>query len=417
MSDIVYLMVSGQQQGVISAGCGTLASVGNRWQIGHEDEIFAFSLANSITSTGKGSQLHGLRFCKLIDKSTPLFVNAINNNEQLYMEFYFYRINRFGRWEKYYYIQLRGAFLSGIQQQFSENSLDTETITISYEYILCKHLIANTEFSYLVFPENYNRLFIPPPKTPANNGLKTLNSKGIGRLLAAGGIYNGNIDGFRETAEKLGGDAPAGYEQVMNDQTKGTIIALASIASVFGMGRLRLASEVEKLGQVKVRKPLSVPDSIDATTIATTRQNYRAIAAGVEDLSVAQIKTLTQLPKVGSRIIVTKDFGQNDLAALSAATGDEFAMFTTGGRRLIIRGNATGVPIGAVEAEELAAKGWRWSSHVHPDGTLRSSLGDRAILKIFRDHNLNSKSSISDPYGRRFNFSPDGDLISPEWRP
>ncbi|EGT0652707.1 TPA: type VI secretion system tube protein Hcp [Citrobacter freundii] len=417
MSDIVYLMVSGQQQGVISAGCGTLASVGNRWQIGHEDEIFAFSLANSITSTGKGSQLHGLRFCKLIDKSTPLFINAINNNEQLYMEFYFYRINRFGRWEKYYYIQLRGAFLSGIQQQFSENSLDTETITISYEYILCKHLIANTEFSYLAFPENYNRLFIPPPKTPANNGLKTLNSKGIGRLLAAGGIYNGNIDGFRETAEKLGGDAPAGYEQVMNDQTKGTIIALASIASVFGMGRLGLASEVEKLGQVKVRKPLSVPDSIDATTIATTRQNYRAIAAGVENLSVTQTKTLTQLPKVGSRIIVTKDFGQNDLAALSAATGDEFAMFTTGGRRLIIRGNATGVPIGAVEAEELAAKGWRWSSHVHPDGTLRSSLGDRAILKIFRDHNLNSKSSISDPYGRRFNFSPDGDLISPEWRP
>ncbi|CAH3232102.1 Major exported protein [Citrobacter freundii] len=417
MSDIVYLMVSGQQQGVISAGCGTLASVGNRWQIGHEDEIFAFSLTNSITSTGKGSQLHGLRFCKLIDKSTPLFINAINNNEQLYMEFYFYRINRFGRWEKYYYIQLRGAFLSGIQQQFSENSLDTETITISYEYILCKHLIANTEFSYLAFPENYNRLFIPPPKTPANNGLKTLNSKGIGRLLAAGGIYNGNIDGFRETAEKLGGDAPAGYEQVMNDQTKGTIIALASIASVFGMGRLGLASEVEKLGQVKVRKPLSVPDSIDATTIATTRQNYRAIAAGVENLSVTQTKTLTQLPKVGSRIIVTKDFGQNDLAALSAATGDEFAMFTTGGRRLIIRGNATGVPIGAVEAEELAAKGWRWSSHVHPDGTLRSSLGDRAILKIFRDHNLNSKSSISDPYGRRFNFSPDGDLISPEWRP
>nr|MBD0801735.1 hypothetical protein [Citrobacter sp. C6_1]MBD0810589.1 hypothetical protein [Citrobacter sp. C6_2] len=266
-------------------------------------------------------------------------------------------------------------------------------------------------------PENYNRLFIPPPKTPADNGLKTLNSKGVGRLLAAGGIYNGNIEGFRETAEKLGGDAPAGYDQVMNDQTKGTIIALASIASVFGMGRLGLASEVEKLGQVKVRKPLSVPDNIDATTIATTGQNYRAIAAGVEDLSVAQIKTLTQLPKVGSRIIVTKDFGQNDLAALSAATGDEFAMFTTGGRRLIIRGNATGVPIGAVEAEELAAKGWRWSSHVHPDGTLRSSLGDRAILKIFRDHNLNSKSSISDPYGRRFNFSPDGDLISPEWRP
>lgn len=166
MSEIVYLMVSGQQQGAISDGCGTIASVGNRWQIGHEDEIFTFSFTNSITSTGAGSHLHGLRFCKLIDKSTPLFVNAINNNEQLYMEFYFYRINRFGKWEKYYYIQLRGAFISAIQYQFSENNLDTETITINYEYILCKHLIANTEFSYLALPENYNRLFIPLPKPP-----------------------------------------------------------------------------------------------------------------------------------------------------------------------------------------------------------------------------------------------------------
>ncbi|AUT95113.1 type VI secretion system tube protein Hcp [Citrobacter europaeus] len=246
MSDIVYLMVSGQQQGAISDGCGTVASVGNRWQSGHEDEIFAFSLSNSITSTGRGSHFHGLQFCKLIDKSTPLFVNAINNNEQLYMEFYFYRINRFGRWEKYYYIQLRGAFLSAIQHQFSENNLDTETITINYEYIFCKHLIANTEFSYLALPENYNRLFIPPPKTPADNGLKTLNSKGVGRLLAAGGIYNGNIDGFRETAEKLGGDAPAGYEQVMNN--KGLLILGASVAAGLTMGRMKFP-ELEELEQ------------------------------------------------------------------------------------------------------------------------------------------------------------------------
>lgn len=44
MSDIVYLMVSGQQQGAISDGCGTIASVGNRWQIGHEDEILLFAV-------------------------------------------------------------------------------------------------------------------------------------------------------------------------------------------------------------------------------------------------------------------------------------------------------------------------------------------------------------------------------------
>lgn len=191
MSDIIYLNITGEQQGCISSRCGTSASIGNRWQIGHEDEIFAFSLSNSITNTGKGSQLHGLSFCKLIDKSSPLLINAINNNEQLFMEFDFYRINRFGRWEKYYNIQLRGALLSAINHLFTENNLDTETITVSYEYILSRHLIANTEFSYLAFPDNYNRLFIPRPKTKDDNGLKTLNSKAVGRLLAAGGIYNG----------------------------------------------------------------------------------------------------------------------------------------------------------------------------------------------------------------------------------
>jgi len=228
MSDIIYLSITGEQQGHISAGCGSTASIGNRWQKGHEDEIFSFSLASCMTSTGKGIHLQGLRFEKLIDKSSPLLMNAINNNEQLFMEFYFYRINRFGKWDKYYSVQLRGAFLSDISMRVELNSLDMETVTVSYEYILSRHLIANTEFSYLAFPEHYNRLFVPRrPDTRAH--LKTLNSKAVGRLLAAGGVYNGNIEGFRETAEKLGGDAVKGYDQVLNEKTAGTAIAAISI--------------------------------------------------------------------------------------------------------------------------------------------------------------------------------------------
>lgn len=69
MGDIVYLRIIGEKQGDISSGCGTYASVGNRWQVGHEDEIFAFALTNAITSTGKGVNLQGLQFCKLIDKA------------------------------------------------------------------------------------------------------------------------------------------------------------------------------------------------------------------------------------------------------------------------------------------------------------------------------------------------------------
>lgn len=58
---------------------------------------------------------------------------------------------------------------------------------------------------------------------------KKINSKAAGRLLAAGGIYNGNIEGFRQTAEQLGGDAVKGYDGVLNETTSGMMIAAASL--------------------------------------------------------------------------------------------------------------------------------------------------------------------------------------------
>lgn len=79
---------------------------------------------------------------------------------------------------------------------------------------------------------------------------KTINSKAVGRLLAAGGVYNGNIEGFHNTAQQIGGDAPAGYDQIMNDQTKGSIIAAASVATAFGLGRFGSASEISELSKV-----------------------------------------------------------------------------------------------------------------------------------------------------------------------
>jgi type VI secretion system Hcp family effector len=48
MSNIIYLTLEGDIQGKISAGCGSQASVGNRYQLGHEDEIFVFSLTQAV---------------------------------------------------------------------------------------------------------------------------------------------------------------------------------------------------------------------------------------------------------------------------------------------------------------------------------------------------------------------------------
>ncbi|HEY2451388.1 MAG TPA: HNH endonuclease [Scandinavium sp.] len=75
----------------------------------------------------------------------------------------------------------------------------------------------------------------PPPTVkqhysdaPTQAG-KAINSKTAGRLLAAGGIYNGNVEGFRQTAEQLGGDAVKGYDQVLNETTSGMMVAAASL--------------------------------------------------------------------------------------------------------------------------------------------------------------------------------------------
>jgi len=124
---------------------------------------------------------------------------------------------------------------------------------------------------------------------------------------------------------------------------------------------------------------------------------------------------LEQLPEVGARTVVSKAFGQRDLAALTAATGDEFAMFTTGGRRLIIRGVPGSVPVTPEMAEGLAGQGWRWSGHTHPgvDATvLRSSLGDRAVLGAMGQ----GRSAILNSTGQYRLFTPVGDSLQ-GWMP
>jgi len=157
--------MKGERQGEISSGCGTEKSIGNRYQYQHRDEILVYQLASSMTSTAYGMNHPGLRFTKPIDKSTPLLTTAINENEKLQLIFDFYRTNRYGRQEKYYQIELRGASIQGIMHSINPGVLDSENITVNYEYIRSKHLSANTEYSDLILPDNYKQLF-PPNEKP-----------------------------------------------------------------------------------------------------------------------------------------------------------------------------------------------------------------------------------------------------------
>lgn len=119
----------------------------------------------------------------------------------------------------------------------------------------------------------------------------------------------------------------------------------------------------------------------------TGKGNPNAVLMFGVELNNRQKKLLEQLSGFDSKVIVPKkSVKMTDLAALTAYTGDEFAMFTNGNERLIIRGNFRSVNIDVETAKNMAKQGYRWSGHTHPGidfNCLFSSDGDRAILKQF----------------------------------
>lgn len=108
-----------------------------------------------------------------------------------------------------------------------------------------RHAIADRQGRKPAPTQRIHYDYYGPTTAPAG---KTLNSKAVGRLLAAGGVYNSNSEGFHEIAQQLGGDAPAGYDQIMNN--KGLIIAGTSVATGLTMGRLNRLSGIDEISSL-----------------------------------------------------------------------------------------------------------------------------------------------------------------------
>lgn len=119
----------------------------------------------------------------------------------------------------------------------------------------------------------------------------------------------------------------------------------------------------------------------------TGKGNPNAILTFDVELNNRQAQLLAQLPEFDSRVIVPKNsVNMADLSALTAKTGHEFAMFTRGQERLIIRGNSNSVNIDIETARQLAAAGYRWSGHTHPGDSIQSMIasgGDVLVLAQF----------------------------------
>ena len=120
----------------------------------------------------------------------------------------------------------------------------------------------------------------------------------------------------------------------------------------------------------------------------TGKGQPNAILHSGRPLNNRQKKILEKLPEYDSRVTVPKkSVNMKDLAALTAETGDEFALFTKGNERLIIRGDSRTVNIDVEQAKILSEQGYRWSGHTHPGigmMCLSASSGDMEILKCFK---------------------------------
>lgn len=49
MANLIYLTLNGQNRGLISAGCSSLDSIGNKAQLVHLDQIMVFELTHGLS--------------------------------------------------------------------------------------------------------------------------------------------------------------------------------------------------------------------------------------------------------------------------------------------------------------------------------------------------------------------------------
>lgn len=154
MSFVTYLSLEGNKQGLISKGCSTADSIGNRYQLGREDEIQVIGTNGTITFEQNVSN-HPIQILKPIDKSSPLLGLAIRQNEILTAILSFYRTSLQGSLEKFYEIKLTNVSIVDFSFIFphSINNNDLmpyEKLSLRYESISWRHLIAGTE-AYIIF--------------------------------------------------------------------------------------------------------------------------------------------------------------------------------------------------------------------------------------------------------------------------
>lgn len=151
MASYGYMTITGKKQGLISAGCSTKDSIGNKYQPGHVDEIMVLSLHHRLANIGniKHATHFPIQITKNLDKSSPLLSQALTNREEIECSINLYRTSERGTQEKYYSIQIKGGQLADLVIDVPHVVLlnetePTELISLRYSCIIWTHHLAGT---------------------------------------------------------------------------------------------------------------------------------------------------------------------------------------------------------------------------------------------------------------------------------
>ncbi|HIE1619922.1 TPA: Hcp family type VI secretion system effector [Proteus mirabilis] len=148
MSEMIYLTLKGNKQGLISAGCSSYDSIGNKYQDSHRDQILVYSTTYDLARKQNVSHAPFIMI-KADDKSSPLLISAISNNEILDCLFEYHRVDKSGVMIAYKKILLTKASIIRITNEspnsLTENEMQPfEKVSLLYESINCTHNTANT---------------------------------------------------------------------------------------------------------------------------------------------------------------------------------------------------------------------------------------------------------------------------------
>jgi type VI secretion system Hcp family effector len=151
MANHGYMTITGKAQGLISRGCSSQESIGNKCQDGHQDEIMVLSFSHTMSNFGNVTHTthQPIVLTKNIDKSSPLLAQAIAQREVVNCKIDFYRISSTGGQEKFYTIEITDGLIADLTVDMPHSVLQNdvapqERVAIRYRDIYWTHHVAKT---------------------------------------------------------------------------------------------------------------------------------------------------------------------------------------------------------------------------------------------------------------------------------